>query len=125
MVGVGGMYDFYYKNSELVKISTHIWGFKAFSDFALVKSLNNVMPVRSNMAIFAEAEYLGLNLENKYFSPAQNESGRFWHHSLLLGLGIRQPINKRSAFFIKYLFDLNYLSTLPYDNPYIEFGFEF
>jgi hypothetical protein len=124
--GVGGFYDYYYKNSALNDISTHLWGGKVCTDFAVINSLSDVMRVHSNMAIFVESDYLALNLDKKYFKSSDvAETGRFWHHTVILGAGLRQPVGKRSAFFIKYLYDLNYISSMPYDNPYLEFGFEF
>ena len=120
--GFAGIYS-YYSNS-LKSNSTHIWGVRFFTDFAVIKNIGDLTPVKSDLAIRLEVSYNSLSLQRKYFLTSANNNGRYLYHTALVGVGLWQPIGKRAAFFIKLLYNTNYMSSLPFDNPYIEFGFD-
>lgn len=127
-MGLGGRYEFFrqldpFSRQEVIR--TDIWGARAFSRLMLIPNLDEILPFRIEMGIFAHAEMEALYLEKLYYSlnPAQTE-GRFWHKAVLTGLGISQRTGARSYVNFLVLWDLTNTSASPYINPIIRFGIQ-
>ncbi len=126
MAGGGFKYEFYQENAPYFKYSTHMYGPNLFIRYLFLKSFSNILPVKFNGGLFAQAEYEALNMDHSYFGiPGQDNNGRFWMNSWFLGGGYHQPIGRRSAVNLLFLFYLGNREYTPYSNPVIrvEFGF--
>ncbi|MCD6202113.1 MAG: hypothetical protein J7K46_09935 [Bacteroidales bacterium] len=126
MIGGGFKYEYYQENTPYFKYSTHMYGPNLFTRYLFLKSFSNFLPVKFNGGLFAQAEYEALNMDHRYFGvPGQENEGRFWMNSWFLGGGYHQPIGRKSAINMLFLFYLGNREFTPYSNPVIrvEFGF--
>ncbi|HYW96127.1 MAG TPA: hypothetical protein VE870_11100 [Bacteroidales bacterium] len=126
-VAIGGRYEYlsdsrqysYYRNFK-----THIFGTRAYAELDVIQNLNNIIPLGMNSGIFGHIEYEGLSLERAYFDySSPGLSGRFWHSTMLIGAGLRQPAGNRVAFNILVLWDTDTTLGTLYNNPVIRMGF--
>jgi hypothetical protein len=123
--GLGVTYE-YYSNRFPVKYKTHIYGGRGLASYALIKNLNNVIPIGVGISILAHGEYESLNLERQYFDVDHPDSqGRFWMNNILVGGGIGIPTGERSSATIYILWNLNENASALYTNPIVRFGFNF
>lgn len=127
--GLGGRYEYYMdsRNYWIYKpYRTHLYGARAFSRFTIIQNLDNIIPLRLYMGIFAHAEYEALNLERKYFDAKNNfpAEGRFWNHAILAGGGIIQDTGPNSAFTLLFLWDISGASSSPYPSPVMRAGLQ-
>ncbi|MEA1873050.1 MAG: hypothetical protein U9N51_01300, partial [Bacteroidota bacterium] len=75
--GVGGTYLYY--NNKVYFYKTFIYGFNAFTDFAIVKDLSSVFPIGSGTALVLHAEANYLNLDPDIdFTANPSRTERFW-----------------------------------------------
>jgi hypothetical protein len=127
--GIGGRYEYYMDSRDYFgyePFSTHTYGGRLFSRFTLIKNIENLVPIRSNFGIFAHAEYEALSLETEYYDVANRypDADRFWHHAILFGGGILQPLGERTSFTLLALWNLNEDISSPYVNPILRVGIQ-
>lgn len=125
LVGLGATYVYYKDNRPQIDASSSIYGYRVFTDYMVIKDIGKNLPIKSNFAVFAHAEYEGLNLDDGVFKIKGTDSERFWLHSFLLGGGIRQPIGKKASFNLTILYNFNADNRVPYTNPVLRIGFYF
>jgi hypothetical protein len=125
LTGVGLTYQ-YFNDSYSTGYSTHIFGGRTFTNYALVEHIGRNLRIKSDITIFVHAEYEALNI-GRDFTKAKNVGAtkRFWLNGILLGGGIRKPIGKRSSFNFAVLYNILADSRTPYDNPIVRIGFYF
>ncbi|GAB4281641.1 MAG: hypothetical protein Kow0068_06130 [Marinilabiliales bacterium] len=115
--GVGVIYKYISVSDRYsMSFSTSIYGFKVFTNYMVTSQL------------FPHAELESLSLERKYFDFINNfpQDGRFWYHSIFLGIGYYMPISPRSGSYILALYNINDSSNSPYSSPWIfRVGFNF
>lgn len=103
---------------------TDIWGPRAYTQFLVIKDINNIIPVGMGIGIYAHLEYEGLSLKRDFWiSPY--ESGRFYVNSALAGFGFSQQIGLRSAMTFTVLWVITDDPYEIYGNPEIRIGFMF
>jgi hypothetical protein len=126
LTGLGLTYE-YYRERYLGNIySYNIFGYRVFSSYSFISDLSKLMPVKSHLAFFVHAEFEALNLDKKINNLSANVStGRYWLYSPLFGIGLKQPLGKKSSFIITLLYNFNNSKNLPYSNPVIRVGFYF
>jgi hypothetical protein len=125
--GAGPYYEFY-KRSDFVKVKTHIYGGNVFTRYFVFPDLGTFFPIMGGIAIFAQAEFMGLSLEREYFkSPftATNEEGRFFSENYFVGGGVFQRIGKKSGLYFTVLYVVNESAESPFTNPVVRIGFNF
>ncbi|HNW57557.1 MAG TPA: hypothetical protein PKM69_07270 [Bacteroidales bacterium] len=103
----------YYKDSYG---STLIYGGRAYSEFVFVQDLNNVIPLGVNLGLFIHTEYEGLSLEKNFF-VADGASGRVFQGTFFGGLGISEPLGRRSSIDIELLWVLSGNKCQTHDSP--------
>ncbi|MEA1874656.1 MAG: hypothetical protein U9N51_09565, partial [Bacteroidota bacterium] len=99
---------------------TFIYGFNAFTDFAIVKDLSSVFPIGSGTALVLHAEANYLNLDPDIdFTANPSRTERFWIWQPMIGGGLKVPAGKRAYLQVLVLYNLNNLVYSPYSNPTI------
>lgn len=125
-VGLGARYNYYRDKRFEYNIKSHIYGGSIFSDLVVIPDLGKVLPFRMLGSLFLHGEIELLNLPAKDFDEENYpDQTRFWKPGYLLGAGLRQSTGKRSWLYFVVLYNLNDSKRLPYDNPFIRFGFVF
>lgn len=114
--GVGGTYLYY--NNKAYFYKTSIYGFGAFTDFAIIKDLSSILPFGTGTALVlhAEANYLNLDPDMDTSTP---RTERFWIWQPMIGGGLKVPAGRRSYLQVLVLYNLNDLPYSPYANPTI------
>ncbi|MDA3911099.1 MAG: hypothetical protein PF448_07065 [Bacteroidales bacterium] len=116
--GVGGTYLYYNNKTRFYK--TSIYGFGAFTDFALVKDLSSILPFGTGTALVLHAEANYLNLDpDMDFGAIPPRTDRFWIWQPMIGGGLKIPAGKRAYLQVLVLYNLNDLPYSPYANPTI------
>ena len=118
----GGPNFTYYKYYD---DETTMYGGKFYSQFVLLKDLNNVLPVGIHTGIFFHIEDELLNLESAYWQTPPYSSERFTVNTILLGGGISQQLGRRSFMNIMVLWALQDSGYVIYDNPELRISFNF
>lgn len=119
-VAAGPTYQFY--KDPLGK--TDIWGPRAYTQFLIIRDINNLIPIGMNIAIYSHIEYEGLSLKRDFWQN-YNAEGRFFVHSALAGFGVSQQMGPRSAVTFTVLWALTDSGYEIYSNPEIRIGFVF
>jgi len=121
-VAAGPKYRYY---KDPYSGGTGIFGGRTYTEFVVLQDLNNIIPLGLNFGFFLHAEYEILSLESsfwKYYS----EPGRIVRNTGLAGIGMSQPIGRRSSLNIMILWTLNdAFSDLMYDlygSPEVRFS---
>ena len=96
--------------------STLIYGGRAYSEFVFVQDLNNVIPLGINLGLFMHTEYEGLSLEKNFF-VADDAPGRVFQGTWFGGLGISEPLGRRSSIDIELLWVLTGNNYQTHDSP--------
>lgn len=112
----------YYK--DLVG-KTSIYGGRAYSRFMFIQDFNELIPLGINFGLFAHAEYEALSLDYEFWTGYNTGSSRIWQHNALVGLGISQPMGRKSSFNISFLWVVTQSEYQLYDNPEIRIDFLF
>ena len=129
---VGITYEYYNNRFHFInpytvrfeRYETHIWGSRLFTNYVIVNDVNDWIPLGFNFRIFAHVEYEALNYEKRFFS--YYAKGREWHHSFLVGGGLRFPAGRRSSMNLTILWNLNSTLNNVYGNgPIIRIGYNF
>lgn len=125
--GIGGKYKYYRFPISKSYFETNIYGGKVFTNYLLIKDINDFIPLGINAGITANTEYEILSLEKRYFSiNSQTDTiGRFLRHNVFLGGGFRFPIGDCSSFDIEILWHLNETIIPLYPSPIVRFSFLF
>ena len=119
-VAAGPTYQFY--KDPVGK--TDIWGPRAYTQFLVIRDINNLIPIGMNIAIYSHIEYEGLSLKKDFWQNYYAE-GRFFVHSALAGFGVSQQMGPRSAVTLTVLWALTASGYEIYSNPEIRIGFVF
>ncbi len=125
-LGGGFKYEYYRQKTPGYSYSTNMYGPNLFVRYMFLKSFSNIFPTSFNGGLFAQTEYEALNMESEYFGlPGQEKGNRFWMNSWFIGGGFHQPLGRRSAVNILFMFYIGNNEYTPYSNPIIrvEFGF--
>lgn len=128
-LAAGARYEYYNYSKKYYGIygyETSIYGPRLQARYVLIRNIDNIIPLRLNMAIFVQAEQEFLSLERKYFDfPSYPDEGRFWQPFTLVGAGFNQQVGRNSFMNIVVLWDIDNTISSPYTNPIIRFGFQF
>lgn len=104
--------------------STDLWGPRVYSQFMVIKDINNIVPLGMGLGIGTHIEYGGLSLEKSVFvDPAM--TGRMYVNTVLAGFTVNQSIGSRSFMSINVLWALTDNQYQVYSNPEIRIGFMF
>ncbi len=104
--------------------STDLWGPRAYSQFLIIKDINNIVPLGMGLGIGTHIEYEGLSLEKSAFIDPY-ETGRMYVSSFLAGFTVNQSMGSRSFMSITVLWALSENQYQVYSNPEIRIGFMF
>jgi hypothetical protein len=96
--------------------STTIYGGRAYSEFMFIQDLNNVIPLGVNLGFFMHAEYEGLSLDKGLF-VADGASGRVCQGTCFGGLGVSEPVGRRSSMDVELLWVLAGNKYQTHDSP--------
>ena len=122
-VAIAGGPEFtYYKDRYY---QTNIYGGKVYTEFLLLKYLNNIFPVGIHTGIFLHLEDEFLNLESALWKNSPDLKGRFYLNTVLFGGGISQQIGARSSMNFTLLWTLTPSVYTIYSNPEIRVSFNF
>jgi hypothetical protein len=120
-VAVGPNFTYYkYYDNE-----TTMYGGKAYSQFVILKDLNNIIPAGVHTGIFLHLEDEFLNLESAYWQNPPYSSERFNVNTILFGGGLSQQLGQRSFMNIVILWALQDSGYPIYSNPEIRLSFNF
>lgn len=120
-VAAGPNYTYY----KYYDIKTSMYGGKIYTQFVLLKDLNNVIPVGLHTGIFLHLEDEFLSLESAFWKDPPYPSKRFNINTILFGGGISQQMGRRSSLNIMVLWALHDSGYSVYDNPEIRINFNF
>ncbi|MFO7880858.1 MAG: hypothetical protein ACQES0_09625 [Bacteroidota bacterium] len=121
--GLGGNY-LYYKNNYY-QFSTNMYGFSAFSNFALIKDFSDILPLGAgggSLLIHAEANLINMDPEMDWTSQRDE---RFWLMQPMAGLGLKIPAGIRSYALILFMYNFNEKVYSPTNNPVISVSLMF
>ena len=91
---------------------TDIVGGQGYVQVVLIQDFNNVISLGMHMGIFLQADDELLSLESYYWKQPPVTSDRFFINTPLAGAGLSQPLGKRSALNMAFLWTL---TTPQYD----------
>ncbi len=122
--GTGVTYQ-YYRDRRLQDFifKTNIYGGRIFSQYLVIRDLDNVIPLGAHFGVIGYAEYEALNLERTIGDASQ--TGRFWLSSLYVGGGLEIPMGRRTKMNFLVLWNLNDTGQSPYTNPSVRIGIVF
>ncbi len=104
---------------------TDIYGGRGYSQFVVIKDINSIVPAGINMGIFIHFEDEFLSLESAFWQNPPLTSDRFTINTLLAGVGISQPVGRRSSINMMVLWALNDSVYDIYSNPEFRVSFIF
>jgi hypothetical protein len=111
--GTGIIFQYYGSSGSYGNYSTAIYGSNTFLKFTLLKDIPS-----QGSSIFTYTGYEVLNLSKEHFK-AEDERGRFYMHSILVGGGLRQYLGGRASAEILVLVNLSHSSSFIYQSPTI------
>lgn len=117
----GPEYRFYKYYSD----KTHIYGAKLYTELTVLRNINNVIPIGTNMDVILHLEDELLSLESEFFTNPPYESKRFTINNILGGGGISQQIGRRSYLTFLILWTLTSEEYGIYTNPDFRISFMF
>lgn len=121
-VAAGPNYRFY-KSPFIGR--TDIYGGRAYTEFYVIRDLNNIIPIGLNFGFFLHGEDELLSLESGFWKDPPYISKRFLVNTGLAGVGISQPMGRRSSMNMMVLWTLNDTQYQIYGNPEFRFSFNF
>ncbi len=119
-VAAGPNYRFY----KSPQGRTDIYGGRAYTQFIVIRDLNSVIPLGLNFGFFLHAEDEMLSLESAFWKTP-GTSGRFLINTYLVGVGMSQPMGRRSSMNLMVLWALNDSVYNIYGTPEIRVSFIF
>jgi hypothetical protein len=120
-VALGPKYRFYKDPFD----RTDIYGGRVYTQFSVIKDLNNMIPAGLHLGFFLHAEDELLSLQSSFWKSTPGITDRFFLNTLLAGAGISQPMGRRSSMNIMFLWALNESQYGLYSNPEIRVSFIF
>jgi len=122
-VAAGPEYNYYARKNIG---STNIYGARAYTQFVIVQDLNNILPAGIHLGLFlhAEDEFQSLQTETPFWINTNVDTERFTVNTFLVGGGISQPMGRRAAINLTFLWALEDNYGL-YSNPEIRVSFVF
>ncbi len=121
-VAAGPDYRFY--KSPIIG-RTDIYGGRLYTEFYVIRDLNNIIPIGLNLGFFLHGEDELLSLESGFWKDPPYNSKRFLVNTGLAGVGISQPIGRRSSMNMMVLWTLNDTQFQLYGNPDFRISFNF
>jgi hypothetical protein len=104
---------------------TSIYGGRGYLRLILIRDFNRFIPLGINFGLFTHAEYEALSLENDFWSLNPSANTRIWQHNALLGVGLSQPLGRKSSLNIYFLWAVTESDYRIYDNPEVRIDFLF
>ncbi len=104
---------------------TYIYGGRVYTEIVVIQDLNSIIPLGLNFGFFLHAEDELLSLESGFWKIPPYPSDRFYLNTCLAGVGMSQPMGRRSSMNLMVLWALNVPSYNIYGNPEIRFSFVF
>ncbi len=120
-VGAGPNYRFY--KDPLGR--THILGGRSYAQFVVIQDLNSIIPLGLNFGFFFHVEDELLSLESEFWKDPPYASSRFLVNTYLAGVGMSQPMGRRSSMNLMVLWALNESEFDIYGTPEIRISFIF
>jgi len=102
-VAVGPKYRFYKDPID----RTNIYGLRAYSQFYFIRDFNNIIPLNVHLGFFLHLEDELLSLQSSFWQAPPNETNRIYRNTGLAGIGISQPMGRRSSVDFMVLWPLN------------------
>src|SRR5690554_1361730 len=115
LFGLSGRYIYFEERFLSYRFSTNIYGGGPFTQYFILE----------NITLHAEYEVLNMVDRNRYFYNPNQAEKRINVSSLLVGVGYRTMINRRSFASILLLYNLNENENSIYTNPIIRLNFGF
>lgn len=121
-VAAGPNYRFY-KDPLLGR--TNIYGGRVYTQFVVIKDLSSIIPLGLNFGFFLHAEDELLSLESEFWKDPPVTSPRFLINTYLAGVGMSQPMGRRSSMNLMVLWALNESEYSVYGTPEIRVSITF
>jgi hypothetical protein len=123
--GIGAKYQYFHDRQVNQMVRTHIFGPFVFSDFILVKDLNEFLPFRFiEGAFFLHGEMNYFSLPG-HFDPGTDSRDRFFRPTWLTGAGLRTQAGWNSYLHLLLMMDVSGHSRSVYTRPVLRFGVMF
>jgi hypothetical protein len=119
-VAAGPTYQFYKDPYG----KTNMWGPRVYSEFLVIRDLNNIIPVGIGGSICTHIEYDGQSLRKDFWQNPY-DTGRFYVNTFMAGFGFNQPVGPRSFMTLTILWEMTDSGYELYGNPEIRIGFMF
>lgn len=103
---------------------TDIYGGKVYTEFAVIRDINSLIPIGLNMGIFVHFEDEFLSLDSEFWQ-IPSATYRYNINTLLAGAGISQPVGRRSSINMMVLWALNEAEYDVYSSPEFRVTFTF
>jgi hypothetical protein len=126
--GIGAKYQYYHDRRLNQVFRAHLFGPLAFTDFSLVRDLDEFLPFRFvDGAFILHAEMNYFSLPTSHFDLENNHAGqsRFFRPTWLVGAGLRREAGQSSFFHVLLMFDVSGHDRPVYHRPVVRFGFIF
>ncbi len=120
-VAAGPEYTYYKDPAN----STSIYGVTTYIQFVFIKDFNSVIPIGLHYGFYLHAENDLLNLESAYWKDTPYTSQRFFTDIPLAGIGISQPVGRKSSINLTVLWPLSESEYVVYSNPELKLSFIF
>lgn len=104
---------------------TDIYGGRAYAQFVVIQNLNSIIPLGLNFGFFLHTEDELLSLDSEFWKDPPYTSGRFMVNTYLAGVGMSQPMGRRSSMNLMVLWALNDSTYDLYGTPEIRISFIF
>jgi len=115
-VAAGPNYRFY-KDPYLGR--TDIFGGRVYTQLFIIRDLNSIIPLGLNLGFFLHGEDELLSLESEFWKDPPVTSARFLVNTYLAGVGMSQPMGRRSSMNLMVLWPLNESRYSVYSTPEI------
>ncbi len=126
--GLGAKYIYHYDKRVGNVFRAHIFGPLAFTDFLIIKDLDETLPFRFiDASVFLHSELNVLSLPVKHFDIYNEYAGkrRFFEPTWLVGAGLRRHAGGNRYFHILFMVDVSSDSRRIYSSPVLRLGFVF
>jgi hypothetical protein len=104
---------------------TDIYGGRLYTEFVFIQDLNSIIPLGLNFGFFLHAEDELLSLESEFWKDPPFSGNRFFVNTGLAGIGMRQPMGRRSSMNLMVLWALNQPVYNLYGTPEVRISFIF
>lgn len=106
--------------------SSDVWGWKAYTRFAIINDLSNIIPSALGISFYLHGEYESLSFKTSYLG-IQSDAPRQQVNTAFAGAGMSQPLGSRGNINLTLLWVVDDGGFMIYNNPEyrIEFVFRF